>query len=173
MIFENFFVTPVRVEFEDVDMYGVLHHPKFLAYVERGRSQMLEQLGLTVAQLAAEYHGIVLADLEAKYFRPGKIGDRVFVVTRIGAIKAASIRFVQVVTRFEHTVEELKEASFSDFTGLKDKLFWAELRFAAVDLREHRPIKIPEIVKKAFHLPDEDSQIPKQFTDIRLYSQRK
>jgi acyl-CoA thioester hydrolase len=172
MIFDKTFVFPVRVEFEDVDMFGVLHHPKYLAYLERGRSEMLEHYGLSVADLARVYHGIVIADLQAKYFKPGRVGERVFVVSRLGAMKAASMRFVQVVVNKAHDKKDLEKFDTDQLDQIPGVLFWAELRFASVDLKEHRPMRIPDRVKKSFGLPEDEKKIPPKYLDIRLRASR-
>ncbi len=168
MIFHKTFCLPLRVEFEDVDMYGVLHHPKYLAYLERGRSQMLEDCHLSVKKLAEEYHGIVISDLYAKYLRPAHIGDSVFVCTRMGAIRAASMLFIQWVQKTKPDLSELKNVPNSELLKVNDILFYAELRFASVDLKGHKPVRIPKKVRDAFHLPELEKEIPDEFRNVQI-----
>ena len=42
------FHHPIHVEFEDIDSYGIIHHPKFFYYMERTRCAFLMQNGVDI-----------------------------------------------------------------------------------------------------------------------------
>jgi acyl-CoA thioester hydrolase len=58
------FVTPVTVEFEDVDSYGIAHHTKLVAYLERARVRFLAGLGFDLSM--GETH-MVLYHLDMRF----------------------------------------------------------------------------------------------------------
>jgi acyl-CoA thioester hydrolase len=72
---------PVRVYYEDTDMAGIVYYANYLKYIERGRSELVEELGLD--QVAMRDAGIVFAvtRVEADYMAPARLDDRLTVQT--------------------------------------------------------------------------------------------
>ena len=69
---------PVTVEFEDVDSFGIAHHTRLLAYLERARLRLLVSLGVDLAGVAP-----VVYRLEARFRRPARLLDRLEVAARV------------------------------------------------------------------------------------------
>lgn len=91
---------PIRVYFEDTDLSGVVYHANYLRWMERGRSEMLRQIG--VDQRAAHESGegaYVVADLAIRYQAPARLNDLVVVASRLIMIRSASCRIHQRVMR--------------------------------------------------------------------------
>ena len=95
MIPHNF---PVTVYYEDTDMAGIVYYANYLRYIERARSEIVEELGID--QRAMRDVGIVFAvtRVEADYLGSARLGDRVQVVTTHYA--PGAVRWV-----FDQTVE--------------------------------------------------------------------
>ena len=72
---------PVRIFYEDTDMAGIVYYANYLRYIERARSDIVEQIGLD--QRAMREEGIVFAvtRVEADYLGVARFGDRLEVVT--------------------------------------------------------------------------------------------
>ena len=77
----NMHTLPVTVYYEDTDMAGIVYYANYLRYIERARSEIVEQLG--VDQNAMRSEGIVFAvrRVEADYLGSARLGDRLDVVT--------------------------------------------------------------------------------------------
>jgi len=71
---------PVVVEFEDVDIYGIVHHTKILAYLERARVHFLEENGLDVKLSKI---GLVLVDLKVRFKKPLQVMDRINIEVKV------------------------------------------------------------------------------------------
>jgi len=72
---------PVRIFYEDTDMAGIVYYANYLRYIERARSDIVEQLGLD--QRAMRDGGLVFAvtRVEADYIGAARFGDRLKVLT--------------------------------------------------------------------------------------------
>jgi acyl-CoA thioester hydrolase len=81
--------VPVTVEFEDVDAYGIAHHAKLVAYLERARVRFLTELGLDLAR--TDLH-LVLYDLEVRFKRTAALLDALEVT--VGVSSADAVRLV-------------------------------------------------------------------------------
>ena len=82
---------PVRVNFEDTDMTGVVHHPKYLNYMERARSDALRLM--EIDHRAAVDSGIgyfAIAHLAVKYIKPAYLDDVLIIDSQIHILRAAS-----------------------------------------------------------------------------------
>ena len=89
---------PVTVYYEDTDMAGIVYYANYLRYIERARSEIVEELGID--QCTMRDVGIVFAvtRVEADYLGSARLGDRVQVVTTHYA--PGAVRWV-----FDQTVE--------------------------------------------------------------------
>jgi len=90
---------PLTVYYEDTDMAGVVYYANYLRYIERARSEIVEQMGLD--QNAMRAQGIVFAvtRIEADYVSSARMGDRLEVVTTHRAASAVRWTFDQEVQR--------------------------------------------------------------------------
>jgi acyl-CoA thioester hydrolase len=66
----------VTVEFEDVDSYKIVHHTRFVAYLERARVHFLTSLGFG---LDPDDLSIVLFSLEVRFKKPAFFLDQLVV----------------------------------------------------------------------------------------------
>ncbi len=90
----------VRVYFEDTDLSGVVYHANYLRYMERARSDMLRLAGIDQRTVHDAGEGAyAVADLAIRYRAPAKLDDALLVVSRIHAVRAASVVIHQTVRR--------------------------------------------------------------------------
>ena len=89
---------PVTVYYGDTDMAGIVYYANYLRYIERARSEIVEELGID--QRTMRDAGIVFAitRVEADYLGSARLGDRIKVVTTHYA--SGAVRWV-----FDQTVE--------------------------------------------------------------------
>ena len=91
---------PVRVFFEDTDLSGVVYHANYLRFMERARSDMLRVAGIDQRAVHEAGEGAyAVADLAIRYRAPAKLDDALLVVSRIHAVRAASVVIHQTVRR--------------------------------------------------------------------------
>ena len=71
----------VKVYYEDTDSLGVVYHANYLKYFERGRTEMVNESGKTLDQWNREGFNFVVYRMEITFHKPGRLNDRLRVVT--------------------------------------------------------------------------------------------
>ncbi len=92
--------TPVRVYYEDTDMGGIVYYANYLKFIERGRSELVEVLGMNQLEMR-DKEGIVfvVTRVVADYLGPARLDDRLIVHTSHRAQSAVRWVFDQEVRR--------------------------------------------------------------------------
>jgi tol-pal system-associated acyl-CoA thioesterase len=123
---------PVRVYYQDTDAGGVVFHAQYLAFMERARSELLNEAGIDLARFV-ERHGILVMvhDLRVKYHQPARLNELVSVSAEVVKMGRASFAFHQ---RVERGAELLVEA---------------DVTIALVDRRRMRPARMPAELEQA------------------------
>ncbi len=101
------FRFPLRVYYEDTDAGGIVHHARYLAFLERARSEMLWALGLDDWGEPVADEPVVrfaIAKAELVFRRPARLFDRLWIETQIRHIGAASMQAAQVILRDEEAL---------------------------------------------------------------------
>lgn len=93
-------VWPIRVYYEDTDAGGVVFYARYLAFMERARTEWLRSLGFANSALAQEA-GVVFAvrRVEADYLAPARLDDQLEVTAEVTEVSRASLTFKQEVRR--------------------------------------------------------------------------
>lgn len=110
----------IRVYYEDTDIGGVVYYANYLKFIERARSEIFFENGLSPI---IEGGAFVVRSLRAEYLKSAVFGDVLDVKTKLADMKAASLTLFQEVFRGE------------------EKLFEAYVKLAYV--KDGRPAKIP------------------------------
>jgi len=88
----------LRVRFAETDAMGIVHHSRYLPYLEAARVEYLRHLGHPYDELRKE--GVDYAVLEAfvQYRRPLRFDDEVTVHLRLGAATRATFQMAYLLT---------------------------------------------------------------------------
>ncbi len=87
------------VYYEDTDALGFVYHANYLKFFERGRSELVAARGRGVADWNAAGILIVVHSAQLTFKRPGRLGDRIEVVTDYETVSRYRGRFTQRVER--------------------------------------------------------------------------
>jgi acyl-CoA thioester hydrolase len=89
-----------RVYYEDTDLAGIVYHANYLKFIERARSEMVREAGISQTALKAG-QGIVFAvrRMEMDFIAPARFEDDLRVETRLIGVKGASFDLDQSVWR--------------------------------------------------------------------------
>jgi acyl-CoA thioester hydrolase len=147
-------VLPLLVQFEDIDAGGFVHHPNYLRFIERGRYQSLREIDFGFERQLADGQTFVVAEMQQRYLSPLAMGEEVFVVTRLVAVRKSSIKVVQGILRRRPTPEELERAG-DDIFALEGIAFGAHVRFVYFDLGRRKAVEIPSPLRALLKIPDE------------------
>lgn len=123
----------VRVYYEDTDAGGLVYHANYLKYYERARTEFLSHLGIEQDGLLAKQIGFVVKRITIDNILAAKFNDRLTVVTKISALKKARIEFEQRIEKDGIVINK------------------AIVEIACVDLRQLKPVRIPEYILGELH----------------------
>ena len=123
---------PVRVYYQDTDAGGVVFHAQYLAFMERARTELLNDAGIDLARFA-ERHGLLFLvhELRVKYHEPARLNDMLAVSAEVVKLGRASLVFHQRVERGARLLVE------------------ADVTLALVDRERMRPARIPQELEQA------------------------
>ncbi|MDD5593138.1 MAG: tol-pal system-associated acyl-CoA thioesterase [Candidatus Margulisbacteria bacterium] len=116
-----------RVIYQDTDAEGVVYYANYLGFFERGRTELLRQMGVSLKAMK-EKQGIVFAIIKAEcdYRSPAFYDDEITIVTEIESVTPARVVFKQSALR-------------------KDKvLVSAAITACALDIKAFKPVRVPK-----------------------------
>jgi acyl-CoA thioester hydrolase len=90
---------PVTVQFDEVDQYGIVHHPRYLVFFERARVELMGQLGMTVSRPEITGLGLIVASAEVKFLRSAGFLDELVVEQGCSQAGASRIKLVYRILR--------------------------------------------------------------------------
>jgi acyl-CoA thioester hydrolase len=95
----NDHVLEFRVYLEDTDAQGIVYHANYLRFFERGRSEILESLGIPLEQIARPDCRLVVYETRIKFRRPVFLGERIEVLTSMLRSSEYRLNFRQAIRR--------------------------------------------------------------------------
>ena len=119
---------PLTVYYEDTDMAGVVYYANYLRYIERARSEIVEQMGLDQNEMRAQGIVFVVTRVEADYVSSARMGDRLEVVTTHQAASAVRWTFDQEVRRGGDLIFRAHVVAVTMTTGGKPVRLPAKIR---------------------------------------------
>ena len=124
---------PVRVYYQDTDAGGVVFHAQYLAFMERARTELLNEAGIDLARFS-ERHGVLFMvhKIVVTYHQPAKLNELVSVSAEVVKMGRASFVFRQLVERGAELLVE------------------ADVTLALVDRERLTPTRIPSKIERAF-----------------------
>lgn len=123
-----------RVYYADTDAYGVVWHGTYLKWMEMGRVELCDKLGLDLIELKNQDIAIPVTNMNVRYKASAKLDDRIVIETWIAKVTPITITFGQ-------TIKNAK-------TG--QTFIIAEFETVAVNNDGKIYRRMPEVLKTAF-----------------------
>jgi acyl-CoA thioester hydrolase len=124
--------STVRVRFGELDPYNHVNHAVYIAYLEAGRSEAMQDNGIAIHELSKLGWNVVVTDLVVKFRAPAVAGDTLIVATGISQLGAITGRWVQQILRVH-------------IDGAEEVLVEGEVRVGSVDPTGRPKRMTPEI----------------------------
>ncbi len=123
-----------RVYYADTDAYGVVWHGTYLRWMEMGRVELCDKLGLDLVELKKQDIAIPVTNMNVRYKASAKLDDRIVIETQIAKVSPVTITFAQTI----------KNAQTGQIFIIAD--------FETVAVNNNGKIyrRMPEILKNAF-----------------------
>ena len=106
---------PFKIYYEDTDLAGIVYYANYFKFIERARTEMLNDANVNQNEILKSGYYFVVKNLQANYLKPAYFEDSLNVVTEIEKINNASINLIQTIVRSN------------------DSLFIASVRLALLD----------------------------------------
>jgi len=91
-----------RVLYRDTDAEGVVYYANYLGFFERGRTELLREMGIDLKKLRDEEKIVfTITKVECDYLAPAMYDDEITVTTEIASKTKARVIFKQEVLRGE------------------------------------------------------------------------
>jgi tol-pal system-associated acyl-CoA thioesterase len=91
----------VKVYYEDTDSLGVVYHANYLRYFERGRTEMINELGRGIEAWNADGFNFAVVKMTINFHKPARLNDRCTVVTTVLSCGEFRMRLDQRLFRGE------------------------------------------------------------------------
>jgi acyl-CoA thioester hydrolase len=119
----------IRVYYEDTDAGGIVYHARYLAFAERGRTEMLREAGYAHAQIFRE-KGIAFAVVSMKidYKAPARLDDLLTLESLVVRVGGASMEIQQDIYRDGQLLTEIRVTLVCIDSGFKAVRVPAEIR---------------------------------------------
>ena len=125
------FSIPVRVYYQDTDAGGVVYHARYLDFMERARTELLNARGFDFVRLADRNRILFMVHgMTVRYHRPARLNDLLAATARAATLGPASVDFEQRVERGPELLVE------------------ARVRVALVDRDRQRPVRMPAALRQ-------------------------
>ena len=85
------FLYTLKIYYEDTDSGGVVYYANYLKFIERARTEMINELGFTLTKLLNDYDRLFLVKkIECDYIESCKLEDTLKVQSKVLVLKNAS-----------------------------------------------------------------------------------
>ena len=113
---QNMYHHPIYVEYEDIDNYGIIHHPKFFYYMERARCGFFTSNGIEIRQGKINL-GLVLRNIQINIKSQVMMFDNLDIELETSNIDKYRFNFIYTFKRDNKIIANgLTEMVFIDLT---------------------------------------------------------
>jgi acyl-CoA thioester hydrolase len=94
------FLYTFKIYYEDTDSGGVVYYANYLKFIERARTEMINELGFTLTTLHKDYDRLFLVKkIECDYIESCSLEDTLNVQSRVLLLKNASFELEQNILK--------------------------------------------------------------------------
>jgi len=81
------------VRYAETDAMAIVHHASHIVYFEEGRSNYARQRGSDYASFERSGHFLTVAEINARYLKPARYGDRLTIRCWVEEMKSRALTF--------------------------------------------------------------------------------
>ena len=121
--------TEIKVRYGETDQMGVVYHGNYAQYLEIGRLEWLDAIGVSYKEMEANDVMLPIASMNVKYLKSAIYGDILTVSTTLLKRPTASIEFTY----------EIHNSS-------RELLTTAYTKLAFINMKSNFPIRCPQYI---------------------------
>ncbi len=127
--------TKIKVRYGETDQMGVVYHGNYAQYLEIGRLEWLNTLGVSYKEMEANNVMLPVVSLSLKYIKPATYDEILTISTSLLKLPTASIEFSY----------EIHDSSGKLLTTAHTKL-------AFVNIKSNFPMRCPQYILDKLHI---------------------
>ena len=116
----------IRIYFEDTDAQGLVYNSNYLKYLERGRTELLRNMGYDQKELLNNGIIFVVKKINLDFIKAAELDDLIEIKSKILEVKNVSFTFHQEIYDTKNT-----------------KILDAKIKCGSLEKKENKPTKIP------------------------------
>ena len=98
-----------KVYYEDTDAGGVVYYANYLKFIERARTNLIQELGFSLKSLSEKYNcHFVVKNIHCNYIQSAKLEDELSIQTNFIEIKKASFELEQNIYKDDKVIFKSK-----------------------------------------------------------------
>jgi acyl-CoA thioester hydrolase len=86
-------ITAYRVIYGDTDQMGVVYYANYLRWFERGRCELLRQIGAPYGQIEARGIHFPVVEAHCRYAKPARYDDVILIESSLESVSRATLIF--------------------------------------------------------------------------------
>tara|TARA_Y100000996_G_scaffold211127_1_gene165788 strand:- start:111 stop:509 length:399 start_codon:yes stop_codon:yes gene_type:complete len=99
----------LKIYYEDTDSGGVVYYANYLKFIERARTEIINELGFTLNSLLKDHDRLFLVKkIECDYIESSKLEDQLTVKSNILSLKNASFELEQNIYKQNNIIFKSK-----------------------------------------------------------------
>ena len=103
------FKFKTKVYYEDTDSGGVVYYANYLKFIERARTNLIQELGFSLKSLSEKHNcHFVVKNIHCNYIQSAKLEDELLIQTKLLEIKRASFELEQNIYKEDKVIFESK-----------------------------------------------------------------
>ena len=138
-------IFETRVYYSDTDAYGVVWHGAYLRWLEKGRVDLCNMLGIDLVTMKSMDVLLPVTNMNVKYKASAKLDDIVIIETWIEKFNSLSVSFKQVI-KSKNTDKIFIEALFDVVAISNDGKLYSRMTEQLIESFEKGMEKCPVLV---------------------------
>ena len=103
------FVHKVKVYYEDTDAGGVVYYANYLNFLERARTEAINNIGLSNKKIKENFGTLIIVkSCNIDYKKSAHLEDELNIRSFVKSITKTSFTMMQIITREQDTIAEAK-----------------------------------------------------------------
>jgi len=117
------YTQKVKIYHSDTDCYNVVWHGAYAKWLEAGRIEFSEKIGIKFEELENMNIHMPVVELNIRYKHPARLFDELEIITTLKELKKTSVIFEHVITNSNSGMVILTATSTIVTTDTNGKLF--------------------------------------------------
>jgi acyl-CoA thioester hydrolase len=127
--------TKIKVRYGETDQMGVVYHGNYAQYLEIGRLEWLNTLGISYKEMEADNVMLPVVSLILRYIKPATYDEILTISTSLLKLPTASIEF-----------------SYEIHDSSGELLTTAHTKLAFVNIKSNFPMRCPQYILDKLHI---------------------